>query len=363
MKIRSGIPLLLIVLSLTSCDNRTVDNSAERVGNSETDTVQKPRHTTESIVVLADNSDGSHEQLDNICPKVNPNDVLVHNLTVGLVSDVGSIDDGTFNQAAFSGMEAASRCFGMATTFLESAGDDEAAQIQSLIDRQVDIVVAVGFRFQQATVEAARSQPNIRFIGVDQVNPDKSPNFVAISFRDDQVGFLAGAMAGLITDSGTVGIVAGPDSIPPVVAIADGFEVGARYVLPQAKVLRRHMDSFVDPHAGSVQATQFIEQGADVLFGAAGDTGTGATRAAAASGAYVIGVDQDEYFTTFSGGATTGAKQLATSAIKRVDLGVFLTLAAMGQGGIEGGDFLLDASNGGVTYAPFHQAEFPTRVG
>lgn len=363
MKTQIRVVSALLVLLLSACENRTADNSSDSFGANHDRLSHKPKFTTESIVALARNSEDTHEQLDSICSRVNPDGVSVNNVTVGLVTDVGSIDDGTFNQAAFSGMEAASRCFGMATTFLESAGDDEAAQIQSLVDRKVDIIVAVGFRFQQATAKAAKAQPQLRFIGVDQVNPDKSPNFVAISFRDDQVGFLAGAMAGLITDSGSVGIIAGPDSIPPVVAIADGFEAGVRHVLPEGTVLRRHLDSFNDPQSGAAQASTFIAQGVDVLFGAAGDTGTGATRAAAAKGAFVIGVDQDEYYTTFSGGAAANAGQIATSAIKRVDLGVFLTLAAMGQGGIKGGDFLLDAANGGVTYAPFHQAKFPAIVG
>ncbi len=84
--------------------------------------------------------------------------------------------------------------------------------------------------------------------------------------------------------------------------------------------------------------------------------------AGAADGASVIGVDQDEYFTTFAGGAEPYSEHLVTSAIKRVDLGVFLTLASMSAGEVEGGNFLLDAANGGVTYAPFHQADVPAEV-
>ena len=353
--------VLLTGTLLNGCDKSHSDRSETR--HAEKEVFNSPQAISlQAVAELAKNGSAAHETLDSICPRVNPDAVLVNNLTVGLVSDVGSIDDGTFNQAAFSGMEAAGRCFGLVTTFLESAGDDAASQIQSLVDRKVDIIVAVGFQFQDATIAAVKAQPELRFIGVDQVNLDKSSNYVAISFRDDQVGFLAGAMAGLMTKSNTVGVIAGPDSIPPVVAIADGFEAGARHVSPEAIVLKQHLDSFNDPQAGSAQASAFIDKGADVVFGAAGETGTGATRVAAASGAYVIGVDQDEYYTTFSGGMTLGAKRLVTSAIKRVDLGVFLALSAMSLGGIEGGDFLLDASNGGVTYAPFHMAEVPDTV-
>jgi basic membrane protein A and related proteins len=100
-------------------------------------------------------------------------------------------------------------------------------------------------------------------------------------------------------------------------------------------------------------------EGADVIFGAGGPTGSGGVRAAAEAGNWGIGVDQDEYFTTFQGGDAPGADRLATSAVKRVDLGVFENIAAAIQDSFEGGIFTLDAANDGITYAPFHDAEIP----
>ena len=278
------------------------------------------------------------------------------------MADVASIDDGTFNQAAFEGMEAAGNCVGVDTIFLESAENDATLQISSIIERDVDIVVTLGFQFEEATIKAALERPDLRFIGVDQANPDGISNYVAISFDDQQVGFLAGITAGLSTESETVAIVAGPETVTPVVAIADGFEEGVRHVSPDAVVLRKHMDSFADSQGGANQAQIFVEEGADVVFGAAGDTGTGAIEAAASAGSNVIGVDQDEFFTTFSGGAHPSSEQLLTSAIKRVDLGVFLTITAMATSDVEGGGFLLNVANGGVTYAPFHEADIPDDV-
>ena len=351
------IPLLLTTFCLYSCDKSP--DTASSAGESRN---EANRYSLSDLIDMARVEGKTHEPLDALCPRINPHGVLVSDITVGLVSDVGSIDDGTFNQAAFSGMQAAGRCFGVATTFLESAGDDSAAQIQSLINRKVDIIVAVGFQFQEALEDAAAAQQRTKFIGVDQVNRNVLDNFVAISFRDDQVGFIAGAMASLLTQTGTVAVIAGPDSIPPVVAIADGFEAGARHVLPQINVLRRHFNSFNDPQSGVRQAQLFVNEGADVVFGAAGATGTGATLAAAANNAYVIGVDQDEYYTTFKGGTAIGANRLATSAIKRVDLSVFLTIALMAQGALEGGDLEMSVSNGGVSYAPFHKADIPDGV-
>lgn len=354
-RISGRFALIGMLAVLTACSGTTpIDEQAE---------APPTELAITDLLVTAEESAMARETLDDLCRRVYPEVELSTDLTVGLVADVASIDDGTFNQAAFEGMEAAGRCFGVTTTFLESAGDDAEAQIASLVDAEVDIVITVGFQFQEATVAAAIDRPDIRFIGVDQVNPDELANYVAISFRDDQVGFLAGVTAASLSETGTVAIVAGPDTVPPVVAIADGFEAGAREVDPDIVVLRQHLDSFVDGPAGANQAAAFVADGADVIFGAAGETGAGALRIAASLGAHVIGVDQDEYFTTFAGGGQPFAGQIVTSAIKRVDLGVFLTIASMSNDRMQGGGGLvLDAANGGVTYAPFHEAEVPPEL-
>ncbi len=349
---RRAALLAAAILLATACSTSSTDNDAA----AETPPAEL---AITDILAAAEESAANNEALDSLCRRVYADAVADTELTIGLVTDVASIDDGTFNQAAFEGMEAAGRCFGVTTTFLESAGNDSEAQIAWLVNGDADIVITVGFQFQEATVAAAENRPDIRFIGVDQANPDNLPNYVAISFRDDQVGILAGTMAALLTETGTIAVIAGPDSVPPVVAIADGFEAGARAISPDIVVLRQHLDSFIDAPAGAQHAADFVRQGADVVFGAAGESGAGAIRTAAAAGAKVIGVDQDEYFTTFAGGAEPHADQIATSAIKRVDLGVFLTVAAMSTEQVKGGGFVLDAANGGVTYAPFHRADVP----
>ncbi|MDE0237686.1 MAG: BMP family ABC transporter substrate-binding protein, partial [bacterium] len=107
---------------------------------------------------------------------------------------------------------------------------------------------------------------------------------------------------------------------------------------------------------GASDAQQFIGDGADVIFGAGGPTGSGGVQAAAEAGAWGIGVDQDEYYTTFNGGTAPGSEYLASSAIKRVDLSVFRNIAAAIEGTFAGGVFVLTAENLGITYAPFHDA-------
>ena len=144
-----------------------------------------------------------------------------------------------------------------------------------------------------------------------------------------------------------------------MVRFVNGYEAGATYIDESINVLSVYTDSFTDPAQGASAAQQFLGEGADVIFGAGGQTGSGGVQAAAEAGAWGIGVDQDEYFTTFGGGSSPGADRLATSAVKRVDLGTFTQIGEILAGSFTGGIFTLDAANGGITYAPFHDADIP----
>jgi len=147
-----------------------------------------------------------------------------------------------------------------------------------------------------------------------------------------------------------------------VVRLVNGYAAGARAENPDVDVLPIYNESFTDPAKGRSDAEQMLGEGADVIFGAGGQTGSGGIQAAAEDGQWAIGVDQDEYFTTFDGGDARGAEFLATSAIKRVDLGVFTKIAEAIQDEFEPGIFTLEASNDGITYAPFHDADIPEDV-
>jgi basic membrane protein A len=287
--------------------------------------------------------------------------------SVCLVTDVGRVNDGTFNQYAYEGMLAAAEDFDLEVTFIETqAQTDYEANLATCIDEGYDAVITVGFLIADATLAAAEANPDVFFIGVDQFVPEGSPeNYVGVQFREDEAGFLVGAMAALMTQSGTIAGVYGID-IPPVVKFRNGFEQGARYINPDINVLGVYIDSFTARDRGASAAEQFIGEGADVIFGAGGPTGSGAIAFAASAGALVIGVDQDEYFTTFQGGEAAGAENIITSAIKRVDQSVYLSLEALVNGDLEtfggGGTRVLSAANDGVGFAPSHDADVPEEV-
>ncbi len=125
-------------------------------------------------------------------------------------------------------------------------------------------------------------------------------------FREDQGGYLAGVMAASLSKSGVIGVVGGREDVPPVVRYVNAYKTGAESVNPDIRVLSTYNESFTDPNKGASDAQQFMGEGADVVFGAGGQTGSGGVAAAAQAGKWAIGVDQDEYFTTFNGGDAPG---------------------------------------------------------
>jgi basic membrane protein A and related proteins len=290
---------------------------------------------------------------------------------VCLVTDVGRVNDGTFNQFAHEGAKKATDEFGLDYTFIETqAPTDYEKNIQTCVDEGYDTVVTVGFFLGEASTAQAKANPNVHFIGVDQfVGPDKDgnaapSNYAGLQFREDQAGFLAGVIAAQMTKSGTIAGVYGID-VPAVKKYRFGFEQGAMYVNPKVKALGTYIPSFTDPAAGGAAAEQFLGEGADVIFGAGGPTGSGGIIEAAKKGVYVIGVDQDEYFSTFGSGATEGAKYLISSAMKRVDQAVYLGIKALVEGGKDfpgGTNLIMSATNDGVGFAPKHDSDVPDEV-
>jgi len=218
------------------------------------------------------------------------------------------------------------------------------------------VVITVGFMLGDATKKIAQKYPQVHFAIVDFAYDPPVANIVGLLFGEDQAGFLAGALAGSVTKSKTVGMVAGAD-LPPVVRFRKGYEAGVKHVCSQCEILGVYIDSFTDPARGKTAALSQIDEGADVIFGGGGATGSGAILGAAQAGAWVIGVDQDEYLTTFKQGEAQGANKLLSSAMKRVDNAVYGVIKMAVDGTFKGGTQVLDASNDGIGLAPFHATE------
>ena len=154
---------------------------------------------------------------------------------IGLVTDVGEVDDKSFNQSAWEGaQQAAEELDGIANYIETKDAKDYAANMQLFIDKGYDYLVTVGFAMGTATVEAAKANPNVKFVGVDQGQwTETVPNVIGLIFHEDQSGFLAGALAAQMTKTNTIAAVLGTDLIPPVVAFKEGYEAGAKYINPE----------------------------------------------------------------------------------------------------------------------------------
>ncbi len=283
---------------------------------------------------------------------------------VNLVTDIGKVDDGTFNQFAYEGMIAAAECFDIQnTSFIETVSEaDYAANIATSLENDPNTLVTVGFLITTDTEEAAIANPDVDFIGIDQFLDEYPDNMAGVVFNEDESGFIAGVLAASLSETGVVGVVAGREDVPPVVKFVNGYTAGAQSVNPDIRVLSIYNESFTDIAKGASDAAQFIGEGADVIFGAGGQTGSGGIAAAAEAGVWAIGVDQDEYFTTFASGSAPGSEYLASSAVKRVDIATFRLIADSIQGTFEGGLVVGTAANDLITYAEPHDADIPAEV-
>jgi len=276
---------------------------------------------------------------------------------VVLVTDIGKVDDGTFNEFAFNGLKGAEDCWGIEISYIETVSEaDYAANLATALESDPEVVVSVGFLLASDTMAAAQDNPDVSFIGVDQFHPEYPDNYIGVLFNEHEGGYIVGALAAAMSETGVIGVVAGREDVPPVVKFVNGYIQGAKATNSDISVLSVYNESFTDPAKGGSDAEQFIGEGADVVFGAGGPTGSGAVAKAAEAGVWAIGVDQDEYFTTFAGGEAAGANYLISSAMKRVDLGVIRNIQAAIEGTFAGGAYVLSAENDGITYAPFHEA-------
>ena len=273
---------------------------------------------------------------------------------VGLVTDVGEVDDKSFNQSAWEGAKLAEAQLGAKVDYIET-GDakDYVANIELFAENGYDVIITVGFALGEATAEAAAKYPNVNFIGVDQFQGETVANIAGLIFPEDKAGFQAGALAAMLSQSGTIAAVLGTDLVPPVVAFKVGYENGARYINPGINLISTFhpggLDvAFTDPEWGASTAKQAVDQGADVVFGAGGKTGNGALiEVAGVPGAFCIGVDSDQWETV-----PEAHNCLVSSAMKLITPGVFELIQLSKDGAFPGGNYIGDTG-----LAPFHAFE------
>ncbi|MBV8717969.1 MAG: BMP family ABC transporter substrate-binding protein [Chloroflexi bacterium] len=270
---------------------------------------------------------------------------------MGLVTDVGKVDDRSFNQSAWEGVQCAQKNLGFSDIkFIETQqSTDYASNIDQFVSDNYDVIVTVGFLLGPATIDAAKANPNIKFIGVDQAQDATVPNLAGLIFDEDKSGYLAGYLAGLLNKSGTVGEVLGLANVPAVERYGVGYINGAKAAKSGIKVLAACSSSFTDTVWGNNTANQEMSQNADVIFAAAGLTGNGALLAVADKGGSVlgIGVDTDQYLSLPEADSI-----MVSSAMKLIVPGTFNIIKSVQDGSFKGGNV-----KGQVGLAPYHDLD------
>ncbi|MEM9133811.1 MAG: BMP family ABC transporter substrate-binding protein [Actinomycetota bacterium] len=300
----------------------------------------------------AESSDDEEAMEDDEAMEDEVLDCAGETVCVGLVTDVGKIDDKSFNQSAWEGVQLLEGELDAHVDFIETQDStDYAANIGSFVDQDYDVIVTVGFALGEATGIAADENPDTYFIGVDQFQGEERANVAGLIFPEDQAGFLAGALAGLMTESNIVGQVLGTDLVPPVVAFKEGFDGGVAFTNPDAEVIATYhpggLDvAFTDPEWGANTARQALDNGADVIFAAGGLTGNGGLAEIAKENgeAFCIGVDTDQWETV-----PEAQPCLITSAMKLITPGIVDIAGQWNDGSAPAGNYI-----GDVGLADYH---------
>ena len=265
-------------------------------------------------------------------------------ITVGMITDVGGVNDRSFNQTSWEGLQTlAEENPNIKVSYLESKTDaDYSANIETYLSEGTDLIICVGYMLAEATKVAAEANPDQLFAIIDDSSIDL-PNVACLMFSQAEASYLVGIVAGLATETNTVGYVQGMVS-DSMNQFGCGFIAGVKSVNPEATVLQFNANNFGDPTGGNTAATDMITKGADVVFHAAGATGNGVIEACKANGVYAIGVDRDQY--------NDAPGTVVTSAMKRVDNAVYDSVESLINGTLKGGVHTYDLAAGGVDIAP-----------
>lgn len=236
---------------------------------------------------------------------------------------------------------------------------DREKNIAFFAQRGYDVIITVGFSIADETASSAKHNPNIKFIGVEQPQPTKYPNLSGLIFHEDQSGFLAGALAAMLTQTNHVAAVCEEKFLDPMRRYCDGFKEGSRLINPKIKTDVIYRDGasetlFNDPAWGNATALQVVRDGADVVFAAGGSTADAALSSAANQGAAVIGAETDAYARL-----TDVRPRLVSSALNDIRLGVRDLMRLTRTGKFPSGEFF-----GQIGLAPFHgwESQIPQAV-
>jgi basic membrane protein A len=339
--------LAILMLILAACSNDTGESASEAPESQPATSEGAEPSASEAPTGLA------------ACGEPDSGDAFL----IGGVTDVGQLEDKSFNEGGWCGtISGATSVGGSAEVIVTEDPADYAANMQTFIDQGYQIIVTYGFALGNATAIAAKENPEVWFIGLDQPvcvdengDPDPTftcagdaaellPNYQGLIFTESQAGYLAGIVAGTITETNVIGTIGGIESIPAVKLYIGGYHNGALSVNPDVEVLISYVSedittAFNDPTTGASLAEQMIGQDADVIFQVAGLSGQGALEAACDADIYGIGVDVDQAL------ALPTETCIVTSAEKKLVNAIDEAIQRVADGEAVGGSVVLDAAS------------------
>ena len=263
---------------------------------------------------------------------------------IGMVTDVGGVNDGSFNQSAWEGLQRAAENFGCEVKYIESKGDaDFVPNIESFLDEDYDLIICTGYVMADAVRDAAELNPDQKFAIVDDASNADLDNVTCMMFEQEQASYLVGLAAGYTTESNVVGFVVGQAN-ETMNSFGYGYCAGVLDANPDATILQYNANSFGDASAGKTAVNTMVTKGADVVFHAAGGTGLGVIDGCKENGIWAIGVDSDQ--------SPLAPETILTSALKRVDNACYDATKKAILGTLEGGVATYDLAASGVDIAP-----------
>lgn len=279
-------------------------------------------------------------------------------LKVGQVTDVGGIDDKTFNATAWKGVQEAIAKLGVEGRYLESQQQtDYAKNITEFLQQKYDLIITVGFLLGEDTAKFAKENPDAKFAIVDYSYDPPIPNVLGLTFATDQAAFLAGYLAAGMTKTGKVGTFGGME-IPPVTIFMVGFANGVAHYNKvhgtnvQVLGTNFYVGNFESTDDGRRAGESLMDEGADIIMPVAGPVGLGTAAAVKERGKMLIGVDTDMVIS-----APEYKDVILTSVLKNMDVAVFEAIKAVKEGTFKGGTYVGTLANNGVGLAPFHEFE------
>jgi basic membrane protein A and related proteins len=275
-------------------------------------------------------------------------------IKVGLVTDIGGLNDRSFNHLAYVGLQRAQKELGIQGRVLTSkSAADYVPNLTTLAQQKYDLIIPVGFLMADATDAVAKQVPTAKFamVDVDAASLKGKPtNVEGLLFKEQEAGYLVGYLAGLYAKDNNIKAVSsvGGQKIPPVDHYIAGFQAGAKAADPGITTLNGYSQDFVAQDKCKEIALNQIAKGSKVVFQVAGQCGLGALDAAKEKGAQGIGVDADQGYL---------GPYILSSAQKKVDVAVFNAIKAAQAGQFQGGqDIINQLSNNGVGFGKLNAA-------